>query len=124
MPTVTKQQEGERVWFGGGLVTFKVTTEQSGGEICLIEHAASRGKATPLHRHPDHDETGYVLEGELLCHINGIEQTAGPGDVVWIPPGVKHWHVAMPTEPFTLLALSFGATNCIEKVRYQHYSGK
>ena len=90
VPTVTTQEAGENLWFGGGLVTFKVTSEQSGGVLCFIEHAASRGKRTPLHLHPDHDETGYVLEGELLLHLDGVEHTAGPGAVVWIPRGTPH----------------------------------
>jgi len=90
MPAVTAQEAGESVWFGGGLVTFKVTSEQSGGVLCLIEHAASQGKRTPLHLHPDHDEAVYVLEGELLFNIDGIEHTAGPGAVVWVPRGMPH----------------------------------
>src|SRR5262245_17921213 len=90
VPAITTQEAGESLWFGGGLVTFKVTTEQSGGVLCLIEHAARRGKTTPLHLHPDHDETCYIFEGELLLHIDGVEQTAGPGAVVWIPRGTPH----------------------------------
>jgi quercetin dioxygenase-like cupin family protein len=90
VPAITTQEAGEILWFGGGLVTFKVTSEQSGGVICLIEHAASRGKRTPLHLHPDHDETVYMLEGELLLYIDGVEHTAGPGAVVWIPRGTPH----------------------------------
>jgi quercetin dioxygenase-like cupin family protein len=27
------------------------------------------------------------------------------GDVVWIPPGVKHWHGATPTTSVTHIAL-------------------
>src|SRR5215213_7132248 len=90
IPVVATQQAGESVWFGGGLVTFKVTSEQSGGQFCLIEHAASRGKTTPLHLHSDHDETVYVIEGEMLLHIDGIEHTAGTGSVIWIPRGTPH----------------------------------
>jgi quercetin dioxygenase-like cupin family protein len=90
VPVVTTQEAGESLWFGGGLVTFKVTSEQSGGVLCLIAHAASRGKTTPLHLHPDHDEAVYVLEGELLLHIDGVEHTARPGAVVWIPRGTPH----------------------------------
>jgi quercetin dioxygenase-like cupin family protein len=90
VPVIITQNAGENVWFGGGLVTFKVTSEQSGGGLCMIEHAASRGKRTPLHLHPDHDETGYVLEGELRLHIDGVEHTAGPGTIVWIPRGTPH----------------------------------
>jgi len=90
VPAVTDQEAGESLWFGGGLVILKVTSEQSGGVLCVMEHAASRGKTTPLHLHPDHDETAYVLEGELLLHIDGVERTAGPGAVVWIPRGIPH----------------------------------
>ena len=32
-------------------------------------------------------------------------QEIRPGDVVWIPPGEKHWHGAAPTTAMTHLAL-------------------
>jgi quercetin dioxygenase-like cupin family protein len=88
--TISLQEAGENIWFGGGLITFKVTSEQSGGALCLFEHAASRGKRTPLHLHPDDDETVYVLEGEILFHVDGVEYTAGPGTAAWIPRGTPH----------------------------------
>jgi quercetin dioxygenase-like cupin family protein len=90
VPVITSQEAGDNLWFGGGLLTFKVTSEQSGDTLILFEHAASRGKRTPLHLHSDHDETFYVFEGELLLHIDGAEHTAGPGAVVWIPRGTPH----------------------------------
>jgi quercetin dioxygenase-like cupin family protein len=90
IPVVTEQGAGESLWFGGGLVTFKVTSEQSGGAFYLIEHTASRGKMTPLHLHAGHDETCYVIEGELLLHIDGVEHTAGPGAVASMPRGTPH----------------------------------
>jgi quercetin dioxygenase-like cupin family protein len=89
-PVITTQDAGDNIWFGGGLVSFKVTTEQSGGALVLIEHAASKGKQTPLHLHPDHDEAGILLEGELLLHIDGVEHRVGPGAGIWIPRGVPH----------------------------------
>jgi 4-carboxymuconolactone decarboxylase len=33
-------------------------------------------------------------------------QEIHPGDVVWIPPGQKHWHGAAPDSPMTHLAVS------------------
>jgi hypothetical protein len=56
----------------------------------MFEHTASQGKTTPLHLHPDDDETIYVLEGELLLHIDGVAHRAGPGAVVCIPRGIPH----------------------------------
>lgn len=90
VPVIAQEKNGENLWFGGGLVTFKVTSEQSGGVLCIFKHAASRGKTTPLHLHPGYDETIYLLEGELLFHIDGVEHLAGPGAVVWIPRGTPH----------------------------------
>ena len=89
-PVVLGEQDGELLWFGGGLLTFKVTSEQSGGAFLFLEDVAKRGKTTPLHVHLDEDETFYVLEGELLLHIDGQEITAGPGAVASIPRGTPH----------------------------------
>ncbi len=90
VPVVVEQDAGEFLWFGGGLFTFKVTNEQSDGAFILIEDVANRGKTTPLHSHPHHDETFYVIEGELLLHVDGAEQTATAGAVAFIPRGVPH----------------------------------
>lgn len=88
--TGTEQEKGDNIWFAGGLVTFKVTSEQSRDALVMTEHAARRGKTTPLHLHESHDETVYVLEGEFLLHIDGVEKYAGPGDCIYIPRGKPH----------------------------------
>ena len=90
IPLVLEPHAGEFIWFGAGLLTFKVTSEQSGGVFILSEDAMSRGKTTPLHVHPVHDETIYVIDGELLVHLDGVEYVAGPGSVAAIPRGTPH----------------------------------
>jgi quercetin dioxygenase-like cupin family protein len=35
----------------------------------------------------------------------GLAQEIRPGDIVWIPPGVKHWHGAAPTTAMTHIAI-------------------
>lgn len=90
IPMVLEQHAGEFIWFGAGLFTFKVTGEQSGGVFILSEDIMSRGKTTPLHVHPVHDETIYLLEGELLVHVDGVEYTSRPGSVAAIPRGTPH----------------------------------
>ena len=90
VPIVVEQDSGEFIWFGAGLFTFKVTSEQSGGAYILIEDTMSRGKTTPLHVHPSHDETSYLIDGEILYHIDGMEQIARSGSVAAIPRGTPH----------------------------------
>ena len=48
------------------------------------------GKVTPLHTHPDSDETMYVLEGEIVMHMDGEERAVGAGGVTVAPRGVPH----------------------------------
>lgn len=87
---LSKNSEGEVIWFGGGAVRFKVRSEDTGGACALIEDKAPRGKTTPLHAHPTYEETFYVLEGEMLFHVDGEEASCGPGSAVSAPPGVPH----------------------------------
>ena len=47
---------------------------ETGGAFFLSETEMEQGKVTPLHTHPA-DESLYVLEGELLIHIDGEEFT-------------------------------------------------
>ena len=45
------------------------------------------------------------LDPTPLVHEGGPVEEIRPGDVVWFPPGEKHWHGAMPTTAMTHLAI-------------------
>jgi quercetin dioxygenase-like cupin family protein len=88
---VTQAGEGERFWFaGGGIWTMKASAADTAGAFTLFEDSMVRGKATPLHLHPNEDETFYVLEGELLVHVDGEEHLLGPQATAVVPRGVPH----------------------------------
>ncbi|MGO8793777.1 MAG: cupin domain-containing protein [Candidatus Sulfotelmatobacter sp.] len=72
----------------------------SGGKVTF-----EAGARTAWHTHP---------LGQILIVTDGtgwIQQWGGPieeirkGDVIWIPPGVKHWHGATPTTAMTHIAI-------------------
>src|SRR4051812_35718157 len=89
--TVRDSGEGERRWFcGGGLHTWKATSDETGGAFLMFEFAGELGKVTPMHRHPASDETFYVLDGEILLNLDGQERKLAAGGVVVIPRGVPH----------------------------------
>src|ERR1700680_759686 len=91
VPIVRAAGQGERLWFyGGGLHIWKATAAETGGAFLLFEDVMSRGKTTPLHTHPQVDETLYMLEGEILLHIDGEDQRLGSGGVAMAPRGVPH----------------------------------
>ena len=91
VPIVRSVGEGERLWFyGGGLHVWKASAKETGGAFLLFEDVMARGKTTPLHTHPLVDETLYVLEGEVLLHIDGKEERIGSGGMAIAPRGVPH----------------------------------
>ena len=82
--------EGEQCWFfGGGVWTWKLGDQDSGGELSVVEVTMERDKMTPLHTHPI-AESLWVLAGELVYHIDGEEIALGQDDFVLVPAGVAH----------------------------------
>ena len=88
---ILQDGEGERRWFaGGGVFTIKARAAETAGAFVLFEDRVVRGKSTPLHLHPDEDETLYVLEGEILAHVDGENHRVGQHGVFVAPRGLPH----------------------------------
>lgn len=86
--TVRHSGEGQQRWFyGGGVHTWLALAEETGGAFLLFEDAMDNGKRTPLHTHPEADETMYVLQGEIVMHLDGTEHRLGAGSVAVAPRG-------------------------------------
>lgn len=83
------------------------------------------GARTAWHIHPL-GQTLFIISGRGWIQTEGkpIEQV-GPGDVVWIPPLVKHWHGASAGEPMTHFAvaeaLNGSSVTWMEKVSDEDY---
>ncbi|MGL5511730.1 MAG: (R)-mandelonitrile lyase [Sporomusa sp.] len=86
------------------------------------------GARTAWHIHP---------RGQMLIITEGsgrVQQWGGPiievkkGDVVWFPPGVKHWHGAAPNVGMTHISLAEiyegRSTDWLEQVSDAQYNGK
>jgi len=92
---------------GGGIVTFEP------------------GAHTAWHTHPL-GQTLFVTAGVGRVQKWGdAVQEIRPGDVVWIPPGVKHWHGAGPTVGMSHVAISEAldgrSVEWMEKVSKEQY---
>ena len=93
---------------GGGIVTFEP------------------GARTAWHTHPL-GQTLIVTSGTGRVQFwGGAIQEIKPGDVVWIPPGQKHWHGAAPATPMTHISvqesLEGKTSDWFEKVTDEQYS--
>jgi quercetin dioxygenase-like cupin family protein len=83
------------------------------------------GARTAWHTHP----LGQTLIITFGCgwvqREGGPIEEVRPGDVVWFPPGEKHWHGATPTTAMTHIAiqetLNGKTVNWMEKVGDEQY---
>ncbi len=86
------------------------------------------GALTAWHSHPL-GQTLIVKAGAgLVQSWDRPTEEIKPGDVVWIPAGVKHWHGASPTTSMTHIAtqekLDGKAADWMEHVSDEQYGRK
>jgi quercetin dioxygenase-like cupin family protein len=89
--------EAPRRWFyGGGVHTWLVRPDEVAGAFMVFEDEMVEGKTTPLHSHPS-DESMYVIEGEIVMHLDGTEHRIAAGGIAVAPRGLPHaFHVVSP----------------------------
>ncbi len=103
-PAIRSADQAAPRWFyGGGVHRWLATAEETGGTFFLFSDAMDAGKRTPLHTHPS-DESLYVVEGEILVHLDGAEHRVGTGGFVLAPREVPHAFLVV-SDATTLLTL-------------------
>ncbi len=83
------------------------------------------GARTAWHTHPL-GQTLYIVSGKgWVQKEGGPVEEVGPGDIVWIPPHLRHWHGASATEPMVHFAvaeaLNVSSVTWMEKVSDEQY---
>ena len=86
------------------------------------------GARTAWHTHPL-GQTLIVTSGSgLVQRWDGPIEQIRPGDVIWFPPGEKHWHGATSTTAMTHIAiqehLDDKAVDWLEQVSDEQYQNK
>jgi quercetin dioxygenase-like cupin family protein len=85
------------------------------------------GARTAWHTHPLGQHLIVTSGCGFAQRWGGPIETIRPGDVVWFPPGEKHWHGATATTAMTHIAiqeqLDGKAVDWMEKVTDERYRG-
>ena len=83
------------------------------------------GARTAWHSHPLGQILIVTAGSGLVQRRGGPTEEIRPGDVVWIPPGEKHWHGATSTTAMTHIAiqeqLDGKTVDWMEKVSDEEY---
>lgn len=131
---VTVQRAGSQASQAGSAANFtgSVRVDQrfkgtgdarvSGGTVTF-----EPGARTAWHTHPL-GQTLIVVAGVGRVQQEGAPaEEIRPGDVIWIPAGVKHWHGAAPTTGMSHVAIAEAldgkVVDWMEKVTDEQYGG-
>jgi quercetin dioxygenase-like cupin family protein len=115
-------------YFTGNVMQDPIIATAAPARLVANSVSFQAGARTAWHTHPL-GQTLYVIAGLGRIQTKGGPiREIRPGDVVWIPPGEKHWHGASPTNGMTHLAmqeaLDGNAVTWMEKVTDEEYSAK
>lgn len=81
--------------FTGDVALARLLAAQQPGGLSVSLVRFEDGARTHWHVHPG-EQVLYVLDGEGRVGTAEQETRVAPGDVVYSPPGERHWHGAAP----------------------------
>ena len=99
----------------GGILTFKVTADQSGGAVTAIDTVAAPGEGPPLHVHRDEDEIVYAVDGMLRLKLADDLIQAPAGSFVFIPKGTPHTWQNVGDAPARFFVVVMPAARAFER---------
>jgi quercetin dioxygenase-like cupin family protein len=91
--------------FTGTVLQDPIIAAEAPARLVVNRVSFEPGARTAWHSHPL-GQTLYVISGVGRVQTKGGPvREIRPGDVVWIPPGEKHWHGGSPTTSMTHIAM-------------------
>lgn len=94
---------GENRTLGFSRIAFKTSTQETGGNLFLIEHSNLLPGGPPLHLHYSQEEWFYIMEGEVLFQVGEKRLQLKAGDSVLAPRKVPHAFTAVGAKPAKML---------------------
>lgn len=104
---------GEHHTIGISTTEFKVGTQESRGDLFVMENTSTRKGGPPRHLHHNQDEWFYVVRGEYIVEIGSQRFSLSEGDSILAPRQIPHAYAFVGTPPGKLL-LAYAPADKIE----------
>lgn len=75
--------------FLGSLLTFRARAAETGGQFTIVESCSAPGAGAPPHHQAD-AEAFLVTEGSFEFMLGETWRRCGPGEFVYVSPGMVH----------------------------------
>ena len=93
--------------------TFKVLTDETAGNLFVMEQSNHKKGGPPRHLHYNEEEYFYVIEGNYIVEVDTERFELGPGDSLLAPRKIPHAWVFVGSGKGRLL-ISFAPANKME----------
>jgi quercetin dioxygenase-like cupin family protein len=121
-------RKGPAEWFTGAVRIDSLVQAPEPARVSAASVTFEPGARTAWHTHPLGQTLVVTFGGGWAQREGGPIEEIRPGDVVWFPPGEKHWHGATSTTGMTHIAIQEAldgkAVEWMEKVSDAQYGEK
>ena len=101
--TLTNPHEGRTIAVVGDVYRFLATGAETDGKYALWEAIVPPGSGPPPHVHSREEEAFFILEGEIVFHVNETRIVANAGMFANMPVGSLHSFKNESDKPAKLL---------------------
>jgi len=101
----TPSQDGPADWFTGLVRIDFLFDVKDPSRVSCASVTFEPGARTAWHTHPVGQHLIITAGVGWVQQEDGPVNEVRPGDVVWFPPDMKHWHGASPKNAMTHLAI-------------------
>lgn len=119
--------KGPADWFTGTVRIDPLFDRPAPARVSGASVTFEPGARTAWHTHPLGQTLVVTAGSGRAQRWGGPVEAIQPGDVIWFPPGEKHWHGASATTAMTHIAiqekLDAKAVDWLEKVTDEQYAG-
>jgi quercetin dioxygenase-like cupin family protein len=85
-----KDRYEEELLIMGGRFDLKVSSRDTGGDLCIYDTLRETKGGPALHRHHFQDEWFYVIRGEFIVRVGDDTVSLNPGDSAFAPRKIPH----------------------------------
>src|SRR5690554_1875689 len=118
---------GPAEWFTGTVRRDPLFKAEAPGRVAGSQVTFEPGARTAWHTHPAGQTLIVVTGMGRVQRDGGPVEEIRPGDVVWIPAGVRHWHGAAPHIAMSHIAIhesiDGSSADWMEHVTDEQYEG-
>lgn len=85
-----KDRRDEELLIMGGRFDLKVSSRDTGGDLCIYDTTRESKGGPALHRHHFQDEWFYVIRGEFVARVGDDTLSLHAGDSAFAPRKIPH----------------------------------